>query len=308
MPPLQGGCSALTDAIQYSYSASALPHSRPRRAQRSPTPFNMQPYRVVYVDSPSVKVALSEGMLGGNRERVRSAPATVIFAADTQPWRDIDAVVALESRSGGRSTRYLRDLPFEAAVFTAGGGGPTSTLAHCVKASVLDAAGRLSSSRGAVVPTVHSPEAWAFKSACIAAQTFMLASTAFGLGTHPMEGLYTPLVRSACGIPERFAIPLVVSVGYRVNAAAAADDGGDSGGGRLGHDVGSDGGGGSASTGSNRSNARGTADCDDEYRDSGMQHLRQRTSRTACSPRFPPGHLLRYNAFDTPIDAAFKVT
>lgn len=63
-----------------------------------------------------------------------------------------------------------------------------------------------------------TPEAWAFKQTSFAVSTFLLAATAHGLATNPMEG-FSPkegqkAIREAVGLPERYAVPVVVSLGY----------------------------------------------------------------------------------------------
>lgn len=63
-----------------------------------------------------------------------------------------------------------------------------------------------------------TPEAWAFKQTSFAASTFMLAATAHGLSTNPMEG-FSPkdgqqAIRDAVGLPARYSVPVVISLGY----------------------------------------------------------------------------------------------
>ena len=49
----------------------------------------------------------------------------------------------------------------------------------------------------------------------LAADHFLLAATARGLQTNPMEGfLSQKAVRQAVGLPEKDDVPLVVAVGY----------------------------------------------------------------------------------------------
>ena len=63
-------------------------------------------------------------------------------------------------------------------------------------------------------PTVCSAEAWAVKNTMLAAQTLLLAATAAGLSSCPMEGFDGRRVRRALRIPRRYSIPLVVAVGH----------------------------------------------------------------------------------------------
>lgn len=51
-------------------------------AQRAPSSFNAQPYRMVVVRGEEAKQRLAGAMLGGNQAKVATAGATVVFAAD----------------------------------------------------------------------------------------------------------------------------------------------------------------------------------------------------------------------------------
>jgi 3-hydroxypropanoate dehydrogenase len=53
-------------------------------AMLGPTSANMQPLRVVFVESPEAKALLMETLSPGNVEKTKSAPVTAIFAADTK--------------------------------------------------------------------------------------------------------------------------------------------------------------------------------------------------------------------------------
>lgn len=61
-------------------------------------------------------------------------------------------------------------------------------------------------------------EAWAFKQTMVAASTFLLAATAHGVQTCPMEGFESvEAVALSVGIdPKRYSVPVVVSVGYEL--------------------------------------------------------------------------------------------
>jgi hypothetical protein len=67
---------------------------------------------------------------------------------------------------------------------------------------------------GMSLPTVTSAECWATKNTMLAAQTLLLAATAAGLSTCPMEGFDGRKVRRALRIPRRYSVSLVVAVGY----------------------------------------------------------------------------------------------
>ena len=51
-------------------------------SQTAPSSFNLQPYKIILVQDSVVKEALADTMLGGNGQRVRDAPVTVVFLSD----------------------------------------------------------------------------------------------------------------------------------------------------------------------------------------------------------------------------------
>ena len=62
-------------------------------AQRSPTGFNAQPYRIILVHTQEQKEQLSQYCLGRNAHRVRDSDCTAVFLADRQVGRDGDRFV-----------------------------------------------------------------------------------------------------------------------------------------------------------------------------------------------------------------------
>ena len=50
-----------------------------RLSQTAPSSFNLQPYKIILVQEHSVREALADAMLGGNPQRVRDAPLTVVY-------------------------------------------------------------------------------------------------------------------------------------------------------------------------------------------------------------------------------------
>ena len=51
-------------------------------SQLAPSSFNLQPYKIILVQDAITKDALADTMLGGNGQRVRDAPVTVVFLSD----------------------------------------------------------------------------------------------------------------------------------------------------------------------------------------------------------------------------------
>ena len=73
------------------------------------------------------------------------------------------------------------------------------------------------------VPQPVAAEAWALKSAMLAAQTYLLAATARGLATAPMEGFDADRLRAYLDVPPRYSLPLVVATGYAPAGATASE-------------------------------------------------------------------------------------
>eukprot|EP00956_Cyclotella_meneghiniana_P012037 scaffold17061_cov77-Cyclotella_meneghiniana.AAC.5 len=59
-------------------------------AQRAPTGFNAQPYRIILVHDAQQKMALSQYCLGRNADRIRDSDCTAVFLSDEQVGRDWD--------------------------------------------------------------------------------------------------------------------------------------------------------------------------------------------------------------------------
>ena len=140
---------------------------------------------------------------------VAEAPAVAVLAADT---RAADAhfadVLAADRAAGAVSPEYeallRRVVPLSFAR------GPVG-LGWLLKALLVPVA------RLAVpvpeVPAVHG-RVWATRQAMLAAMAFMLAASAAGLATLPMEGFDERRVRRLLGVPRRFVVPVVIPVGY----------------------------------------------------------------------------------------------
>jgi len=180
-------------------------------AQTAPSSFNLQPYRIVVVQSKEQREALAGAMLGpSNARRVREAPVTVVFAADRDPSQLTRRVMKLETEHGA-DPAYVARLPATVS-FLLGKG----LLSKAFRA----AATHLLSPLSPTPKISHSLDGWACKNTALAAGTFMLAAQAHGLATAPMEGFDERRVGFLLRIPaDRFSIPLVVTTGYSAKEA-----------------------------------------------------------------------------------------
>lgn len=183
---------------------------------RSPSSYNLQPYRIICVQSDAARARLSAAMLGGgNVARVQSAPLVAVFAADLQPTRRLEELTRIE-KAAGKPPVYISRM--HTHVNTLAQANPVSNALSSSVFSLL--------STVTPMPTVNSIEAWSFKSTMLAVQTFMLACSSAGVDTHAMEGFDAAHVRAALRVPCSYAVPVVVAAGYAKatdsHAAAAA--------------------------------------------------------------------------------------
>uniref|UniRef100_A0A6S8CF35 Nitroreductase domain-containing protein n=1 Tax=Aplanochytrium stocchinoi TaxID=215587 RepID=A0A6S8CF35_9STRA len=172
--------------------------------QRAPSSFNLQPYKAVIVRDEIVKKRVAYCMTDNNIKKVLNASLTLVFASDLKPGQEIDKIMALE-REHGLPEQVVKARKFGATVFV----GSSNEAEKVVKKTLFSTISQVTQ-----MPTINSSEGWAFKNTMTAAQTFILGCHAYGLATAPMEGFDARRIRDALYIPDRYEIPVVVSVGY----------------------------------------------------------------------------------------------
>ena len=164
------------------------------------------------------KKDVASTMMFGNVKRIIDAPVTLIFAADLgemlslarlcfistiDPVDRLEELIALEEKAGAYLP-FLESLPQSVSLLL-GGRGPKRE-ARSFGSKLLSCA--------LPITEVPSNEVWAYKNTMLAAQTFMLAATAAGLVTCPLEGFDGRRLRSAVGLPDKYSIPLAIAVGF----------------------------------------------------------------------------------------------
>ncbi|KAG5184897.1 putative nitroreductase family, partial [Tribonema minus] len=170
---------------------------------RTPTSFNAQPWACIIVRDEEQKEALAQAMVGPNIMKVRAAPLTAVFLADLQPTRRVPRMMEEERRAGTPEERVAR-LPAMIGLF-----GGEGAAAEALRRGVTAALSPLKP-----MPSVTSTEAWSYKHAGLAAQTYLLAATAHGLATAPMEGFDGRRVCAALDVPDRYGVAVAVATGY----------------------------------------------------------------------------------------------
>lgn len=153
-------------------------------AARSPSGFNLQPWKVAELRDPAQKAKLRP--LAWDQPKITEAPVVLMLLADTAAWQD--------DQPG-----FLRQFDFmvEAGRFAA-------DEKDRFRDTVIGIYGQ----------TPAQSLAFAVKNTAFFAMTFMYAAADAGLCTHPMDGFDHEAVRAAFAIPERYWIPLLLAVGY----------------------------------------------------------------------------------------------
>ena len=244
------------DEVQVQHSASESDPSVIQRAiesldlaRRTPTAFNTQPYKVVVVASPEQKMALSKYCLGPNRQKVQDADCTVIFLADQQVVRTLPTFrkfirnVGIMKKYRPLTNKALLQMQFYITLFSSSYPFPrfiSSIVSFAIRTCMVWMYVVLHWFNYPL-PTLSNAETWSSKQVTMVAMTYMLACTARGLATAPMEGnhwsngisscffycfhiahkKYTLFeigidargIRRVINAPSRYAIPLIVSTG-----------------------------------------------------------------------------------------------
>ena len=195
-----------------------------RLAQRAPSSFNTQPYKVVLVHSKEQKQKLSRYALGPNQKRVLDSDCTAIFLADREVMRTLPKFLKFQlaslppDKQPNRVSKFL--LLFYISLFSSGYplprflAAPLSFLIRLVF-SVTDCLTRWFY----VLPSLSNAESWATKQVLPVAMIYMLACTNQNVATCPMEGINAAGIRRVLKIPRRYSIPLIVTTGIPYTAS-----------------------------------------------------------------------------------------
>lgn len=178
------------------------------RVRLTPSGWNLQPVHFVVVTDAETKRRLRLACLG--QKQIEEAPAAVVFISDLEPHRGrLESILARDLENGSISEEYARfsgrtiRLLFE--------GGPLG-LSGAAKRVVL---GVLSWFRPMPLPSLsrHQRHIWSLRQAAMAAQSFLLLAEERGWASCPMEGFDPRRVRRVLGIPRRYMVALMVTVG-----------------------------------------------------------------------------------------------
>jgi nitroreductase len=180
-------------------------------ARQAPSSFNMQPYRLYWVESAAARAAVAKLCL--RQTPAQTASALVVAVADIGALRSTAQLQAGWMRQSGFDARKIRDYVRTARlgriIFMS---GPLNVFG-IFKAALF----RLLN----VFWTVGLPPAtrdgllkWAGKSTALACQNLMIAAEVVGLNTCPMEGFDGQRLGRYLGLSrKRQEIVMVIAVG-----------------------------------------------------------------------------------------------
>jgi nitroreductase len=194
-----------------NFRTDALPEGMLERlldaARWAPSGYNLQPTHFYVVTDAVIKPALRVACM--NQRQITEAPATVVFLGDRRVVsNNFQEMLRAEEEAGILHPKYKQSL--EKYVPLAFDTGPLG-IGWLWKAALPPV-------RRWALPTPELPAIhrrfWLAKQVSLAAMVFMLAATAAGLGTCPMEGFDEQRVKKVLGIPAHMLVVMVVPVGY----------------------------------------------------------------------------------------------
>lgn len=177
----------------------------------APNSSNLQPCELYWVRSPEKKKRLVEACR--SQSAARTAQELVVCVARWDRWNDTrkEYLAWLEAQEGIPSPVMLYYRRLSQALYDLGPLGVLG-LGRKVGATVT----------GLFRPVPRAPvsredmRVWAVKSAALACENLMLAATAKGFDTCPMEGMDPVRVAKIVGVEgDGFDIPMVLALGYR---------------------------------------------------------------------------------------------
>jgi len=182
-------------------------------ARQAPSSFNMQPYRLYWVESPAQREAVARLCMGQNP--AQTASALVIAVADIGSLRSTAQLQSAWMRQSGFSIRKIREYERTARIgriiFAP---GPLNLFAALKKTlfRLLHALKTI----GLPPVTRHDVFKWAGKSTALACQNLMIAAEVLGLHSCPMEGFDGPRLARYLGLsPKNHEIVMVIALGRK---------------------------------------------------------------------------------------------
>jgi len=188
-------------------------------ARQAPSSFNMQPYRLYWVESPAQRAAVAKLCLGQNA--ARTASALVVAVADIGSLHSTAQLQLAWMRESGfpeqKIREYARTARIGRIIFMP---GPLNLFGILKKALFW----LLNAFRSIGSPPVmrHEVFKWAGKSTALACQNLMIAAEVVGLNTCPMEGFNGQRLARYLGLSrKRQEIVMVIAIGKKSSSYSA---------------------------------------------------------------------------------------
>lgn len=193
--------------------AAVIQHSLDM-ALAAPNSSNLQPWEFQWVRTPEIKSDLVKACM--SQAAAATAAELVVCIARTGTWRencaDMVAQLAIQESKGVRIPKaakhyYEKLVP---VMYSQGFFGVSGFIKRIIAFFI-----------GLQKPISREPSShadmkvWAVKSTALACENFMLAITAHGYDTCPMEGFDSRRVRKLLSLPSDATVPMIIAVGKR---------------------------------------------------------------------------------------------
>jgi nitroreductase len=176
-------------------------------ARWAPSGYNLQPTHFVVVTDEKIRARLRPACM--NQRQITDAPVVVVLAGDGNVMQNnFESTLAADRTAGAVSAEYEKLL--RSVVPLAFGRGPIG-FGWLWKSTLIPMARIVRPIPG--LPAVNR-RFWATKQVMLVAMNLMLAASAAGLATLPMEGFDESRVRKVLKIPRSQVVPVIVAMGY----------------------------------------------------------------------------------------------
>src|SRR5262249_36770195 len=154
-------------------------------ARQAPSSFNMQPYRLYWVESAEQRAAVAKLCLG--QSPAQTASALVVAVADIGSLRSTAQLQSAWMRQSGFPADKIREYEWTARIGRILFAPGPLNLFGILKGMLFRL---LNALRSIGLPPVmrHEVFKWASKSTALACQNLMIAAEVVGLNTCPLEG------------------------------------------------------------------------------------------------------------------------
>jgi nitroreductase len=176
-------------------------------ARWAPSGYNLQPTHFVVVTDPQIRAQLRPACL--NQRQVTDAPVIIVLAGDGNVMQNnFESCLAADRNLGAINEDYEKVL--RSIVPLAFERGPMG-LGWLWKSTLMPVAKLFRPIPD--LPAVNQ-RFWATKQVMLVAMNLMLAASAAGLATLPMEGFDESRVKRVLKIPRTQVVPVIIAMGY----------------------------------------------------------------------------------------------